>query len=61
MRSPVQTLKARPGAPGASIAARVAATTSETCTRSRICPPSSNTRGALPPSSRAEKIAATPV
>ena len=39
----------------------VAATMSETWTRSRICAPSSNTSGACPESKRAEKIAATPV
>ncbi len=44
----------------ASIASRLARATSWTCTKSRICPPSSKTRGALPASREDRKIAATP-
>ena len=46
--------------PTSSMAARLARATSATCTKSRIWPPSSKTRGASPRSSEERKIAATP-
>ena len=51
---------ARPGRCGASSASTFARATSVTCTKSRSCPPSSNTFGARPAASALRKMLATP-
>ena len=53
-RSTVRLLGAR------SMASRFARATSRTWTKSRSCPPSSNTRGASPRASADRKMLATP-
>ncbi|COX19310.1 Uncharacterised protein [Mycobacterium tuberculosis] len=63
MGRPEQTLTAVNPSRSASLrctAARFAAATSSTCTKSRIWPPSSKTFGGLPFSTAERKIAATP-
>ena len=58
---PLQTLNA-PGTGSSAVRASTFAwATSSTCTKSRVWPPSSNTRGARPASSADRKIAATPL
>ncbi len=59
MGCPEQTFTAVKPSRQAS-AARLAAATSSTWTKSRICPPSSKTLGGSPFSSAERKIAATP-
>ncbi len=59
--APLPTFTACPSAPPFSSAAANARATSWTETKSRRCRPSSNTRGARSFSSRAAKIASTPV
>ena len=64
-RRPGADVVRRRGSPAAPprtavIASRLARATSSTCTKSRIWPPSSNTRGASPRSTAERNIAATP-